>query len=84
METADNADAIASVTISLAISPWGEIYVDGKKQGVSPPLRSVRVKPGQHIIEIRNTTFSPYVETVEVAAQSPIKIKHKFGSGAIK
>jgi hypothetical protein len=84
METADNAEAIASVTISFAISPWGEIHVDGKKQGVSPPLRSVRVKPGQHIIEIRNTTFPPYVETVEVAAQSPIKIKHKFGSGAIK
>lgn len=84
IETAIKTDSVATVTIGFAISPWGEIYVDGKKKGVSPPLRSVQVKPGQHIIEVRNTTFPPYVETVDITPQSPIKIKHKFGSGGSK
>lgn len=63
---------------SLSILPWGEIYVDGRKVGVSPPLHEIEVKPGKRRIEIRNTTFPPYVETVDVAPGSRIKIKHKF------
>jgi len=66
------------VAVSLAISPWGEIYVDGKKQGVSPPLREIEVKPGTHKVEVRNTTFPPHVETVDVQPGSRIKIRHKF------
>lgn len=63
---------------SLSILPWGEIYVDGRKAGVSPPLREIEVKPGKRHIEIRNTTFPPYVETIDVAPGSRIKIRHKF------
>jgi class 3 adenylate cyclase len=66
------------VPLSFAISPWGEIYVDGKMQGVSPPLREVEVKAGRHKIEVRNTTFPPHVETVDVQPGSRIKIRHKF------
>lgn len=63
---------------SLSILPWGEIYVDGRKVGVSPPLHEIEVKPGKRRIEIRNTTFPPYVETVDVAPGSRIKISYKF------
>ena len=63
---------------SLSVLPWGEIYVDGRKVGVSPPLREIELKPGKRRIEIRNTTFPPYVETVDVAPGSRIKIRHKF------
>jgi len=66
------------VPLSFAISPWGEIYVDGKKQGVSPPLREIEVRPGTHKVEVRNTTFPPHVETVDVQPGSRIKIRHKF------
>lgn len=70
--------ADVQVPLSFAISPWGEIYVDGKKQGVSPPLREIEVKPGTHKVEVRNTTFPPHVETVDVQPGSRIKIRHKF------
>lgn len=64
--------------LNLAVSPWGEIYVDGRKRGVSPPLRHIELAPGKHSIEIRNTTFPPRRESVEVAANARLRIKHKF------
>ncbi len=64
--------------VGLSVLPWGEIYVDGRKVGVSPPLREIEVKPGKRRIEIRNTTFPPHVETIDVAPGSRIKISHKF------
>ena len=77
-ETASRPATSERALVSLAISPWGEIYVDGKKQGVSPPLREVEVKAGSHRIEVRNTTFPPHVETIDAQPGSRIKIKYKF------
>ena len=66
------------VSVGLAIAPWGEVYLDGKKQGVSPPLDTLIVTPGEHAIEIRNTSFAPYTLSIQVKADEQIKIKHKF------
>ena len=76
--TAINASAPGRV--SLAVVPWGEIYLNGRMQGVSPPLTELEVVPGTHEIEIRNTTFPPYSQTFQVNAKGVIKIKHKFSS----
>jgi class 3 adenylate cyclase len=76
--TETTPDAMASV--SIAIAPWGEIYLDGKKQGVSPPLFILHVAPGEHAIEIRNTAFPPYTQSIQVKAGEKIKIKHKFAN----
>lgn len=65
-------------TLRLSVLPWGEIYVDGRKFGVSPPLRDVALKPGQHRIEIRNPGFASYVQLVEVRAGEEIRIRHRF------
>ncbi|MCX5839773.1 MAG: PEGA domain-containing protein [Deltaproteobacteria bacterium] len=67
-----------SATVSLGIAPWGEVYVDGQKKGVSPPLNKLRVAPGKHTIEIRNTTFPPYKQTVDLKPGEQLRIKHKF------
>ena len=65
-------------SISLAVAPWGEVYVDGKKQGVSPPLDALSVTPGDHDIEIRNSSFAPYTLSIQVKADEQMKIRHKF------
>jgi serine/threonine-protein kinase len=65
-------------SLSLGISPWGEVYVDGNKKGVSPPINTVSVTPGKHEIEIRNTTFPPYKQTVDLKPGEQLKIRHKF------
>ena len=56
----------------------GEVYVDGRKKGISPPLTEVRLAPGKHDIEIRNTTFPRYVQSVNLEADAQVKVKHKF------
>ena len=64
--------------ITLAINPWGEVYLDGKKMGVSPPLKELQVTPGKHTIEIKNTFFAGHTETLEVNLNDRFKIVHKF------
>jgi class 3 adenylate cyclase len=66
------------VTVSLAVSPWGEVYVDGKHQGVTPPIRSISVAPGRHEIEFRNTTFPTYVQVLDVKTGDRPTLRHKF------
>ncbi|MFC5302792.1 serine/threonine-protein kinase [Azospira restricta] len=68
----------ANGVVRLAIAPWGEVLVDGKPAGVSPPLMELSLPPGRHLIEIRNTTFPPRKQTLDVAADSKLRIKHKF------
>ena len=82
------AETIASITLPpaakptgrvlLAVNPWGEIYVDGKKRGLSPPTKELRLPPGKHQVEIRNGTFPPHAETIEVNADEAVRITHNF------
>lgn len=64
--------------IALAVAPWGEVFVDGDRVGVSPPVNEVEVAPGKRTIEIRNTSFPVYSQVVEVKADQRVRIKHKF------
>ena len=64
--------------VALAVTPWGEVYVDGKPRGVAPPMTEIRLAPGKHTVEIRNTTFPSYAQSVDLAANASLKIKHKF------
>ncbi len=65
-------------TVKLAIQPWGEIYVDGGKRGISPPLKSLNLAPGKHRIEIRNGEFAPYKETIEVKSGGESTVQYVF------
>ncbi len=64
--------------LAFAVSPWGAIFIDGRRRGVAPPLTEIRLAPGRHTIEIRNTTYTPYTLTVELEAGARLKIRHKF------
>ena len=64
--------------IRLAIAPWGEVYVDGTKKGVAPPLTEIFLPAGKHTIEIRNTTFARYRQSIDLAPNTNLRIKHKF------
>ncbi|HUW27060.1 MAG TPA: serine/threonine-protein kinase [Sulfuriferula sp.] len=72
--TAPSGDAL----LGFAITPWGEVYVDGKKAGASPPLRELKIPAGKHVIEIRNLNFPPYSKTIDLKADSTQKIKYIF------
>jgi len=68
----------ASATLVFSALPWAEIYVDGTRQGVSPPLRTVSISPGRHQIELRNSAFPAHVETIDAKPGTQINIKHRF------
>ena len=77
-EPKEAAKPIGTGVIALAIAPWGEVYVDGDRIGVSPPVNEVEVAPGKRKIEIRNGSFPVYTQVVEVKADQKVRIKHKF------
>jgi serine/threonine-protein kinase len=64
----------------MAVSPWGEIEVDGKAAGVTPPLTRLELKAGRHVITVRNGDFPPFRTEVEVTADQPATVRHRFGS----
>jgi len=65
-------------SIKILAFPWAEVYVDGQRRGVSPPLRAVPIKPGKHRVELRNSSFPPHVETVEVKSGAEVSVRHRF------
>jgi hypothetical protein len=65
-------------TIVFAVSPWGEIVVNGKSRGVTPPMKSIKLEPGKYKIEVRNTTFPVHTETLDLKARDEITVRHKF------
>jgi serine/threonine-protein kinase len=69
---------VIPATIFLAIDPWGEIFVNGKSQGVSPPRKVLKLEPGKYRIEIRNTTFPAHVLNMDLKARDETTLKHKF------
>lgn len=72
------AASVAPAMVSFAIAPWGEVHVNGKMQGVSPPLKELQLAPGKHRIELRNTGAKPHVVNVDAKPGERIRIKHKF------
>jgi hypothetical protein len=70
--------SVGTAIISLAVAPWGEVFVDGDRVGVSPPVNEVEVAPGKRTVEIRNANFPVFSQVVEVKADQRVRIKHKF------
>jgi class 3 adenylate cyclase len=77
-EPKETAIPTGTGVISLAIAPWGEVYVDGDRVGVSPPVNEVEVAPGKRKVEIRNGSFPVYTQVVDVKVDQKVRIKHKF------
>jgi serine/threonine-protein kinase len=69
-----------SGSVRIAISPWGQVEVNGTPMGTTPPLNELTLPEGRHQIVIRNADFPPYSATISVAPGQPVNLKHKFGS----
>jgi len=72
------ASPVRTGRVAFAVTPWGEVYVDGRRRGISPPLQEIRLSPGKHVVEIRNANFKRHSQTVDLAADTSVRIKHKF------
>jgi serine/threonine-protein kinase len=79
---ATSAAAVAAPgtgTLQLAISPWGQVEVNGQSAGTAPPLTQLALPVGNHVITVRNADFPPITVTVQVQADKPTWVRHRFG-----
>ncbi len=72
--------ATGTGSVRIAVSPWGNVEVNGTSVGTTPPLNELTLPEGKHQIVIRNADFPPYSATISVAPGQPVNLKHKFGS----
>lgn len=72
------ATPAASALVTLAISPWGEVFVDGRSLGVSPPLREFELPIGKHRVVVRNGDFKAFEQELDLTSNQTVKVKHKF------
>ena len=41
-------------------------------------MTELKLPPGKYNVEIRNTGFAPHTQTIELGADTTLRIKHKF------
>ncbi|MBL8325509.1 MAG: protein kinase [Rubrivivax sp.] len=73
------ATATGMGTLQLAISPWGQVEVNGQPAGTAPPLTQLTLPVGNQVITVRNADFPPITVTVQVQADKPAWVRHRFG-----
>jgi serine/threonine-protein kinase len=72
------AAPLATGTVQLAISPWGLVEVDGVAAGAAPPLSQLTLSEGAHQVTVRNDEFPPFTTTLQVQADKPVTLRHRF------
>lgn len=74
---APNAPVITG-TLQLAISPWGLVEVNGSPAGTTPPLTRLTLPEGTHTVTVRNEDFPAMTFNVQVVADKPVTVRHRF------
>jgi len=77
-KTDSTKPGVPPATLVFTVSPWGEIFVNGKARGVTPPMKSIKLEPGKYKIEVRNTTFRPHIVNLDLKARDEITVRHEF------
>ncbi|MBK7062111.1 MAG: hypothetical protein IPH51_16995 [Rubrivivax sp.] len=49
-------------------------------QGTTPPLTRLNLSEGPHTVTLRNADFPPHQVQVQVSADKPVVLRHRFGS----
>jgi hypothetical protein len=62
----------------LAVSPGGEIYIDGKYLGDTPPMTTFDLDPGMYQIEVRSGSRKPFLTYMTVEPGDVRRIRHDF------
>ena len=68
-----------SATLLLAVRPWGEVYLDGRKIGITPPLKRFQVAPGRRLVTIKNSFLPEYRIRLSVNPNAELMVAHDFG-----
>ena len=72
------AQAHRANTLQLRVSPWAQVRVDGKRLGVTPPVKQFKLAPGRHLVELSVPGFDSVRQTVRMNAGESVTITHDF------
>lgn len=64
--------------VALAISPGGEVFLDGEPQGASPPLATLRMRAGTHVVEVRRGDDPPLRREFALKPGERVELRHVF------
>lgn len=69
----------ATATVTIAVSPWAHVEVNGSNVGTTPPLARLTLPEGRHTITLRNDDYPAHSLTVTLAAGQVFSLRHRFG-----
>lgn len=72
------AEARAPAVVALAITPGGEVMVDGRTHGMTPPLKTLELAPGRHTIVVNTGDHAPLTTRVDLAPGERFTLQHDF------
>ena len=62
----------------LQVKPWGNVFVDGARRGVTPPLKALKLNAGEHTVRIENPSYPIRVIVVKAGKTRRGVIEHNF------
>lgn len=65
-------------TLNIKVTPWGEVFIDGKIAGLIPPLRKINISPGEHTLEIRHPNYETKIISISATDTLAETIEHHF------
>ena len=71
---------VSTGVVQFAVSPWGEVHVNGVPYGTTPPLSRLTLPEGTHTITLHNADFAPHSVQVQVSTDKPFTLRHRFGA----
>jgi PEGA domain len=72
------ASARIPAVVALAITPGGEVLVDGQVRGMTPPLKALELAPGRHTIVVRTGEHAPLTTQVDLGPGERYALRHDF------
>lgn len=66
--------------IHFDVKPAGEVFIDGVREGATPPMLALEVPPGPHSIEVRSGRFSPLRLDVQLQPGEQLQLTHVFAA----
>ena len=49
------------------IHPWGEVFIDGARKGITPFVKAAALEPGLHRLEIRHPQYDPFTDNLTIS-----------------
>ena len=76
--------AIQTARLIVSVSPRGDLYIDGKHHGTTPPIKTVDLTPGMHRIEVRSGSRRSYLTYMTVQAGEVRRIRYDFDARPVR